>query len=293
MDRWDELRTALFVHELGTVSAAADALGVHRATVIRHIDTLEDELGVPMFRRHAQGYTATDACSEALVAVKQAERLIAVASGKVRGVQPTFEKAAITVSINAGHMPLIALGVTEFLRSNPEVRVHIHSSDRIVHLDSGEADLAIRVGKRPTERGVLVEPFTSHAIGLYATDDYLKQRGPWTGPEDLGDHLVVGPAPRKQMPFASWARRNIPSDNFRLSVECGEVALSIALAGTAIGLLPDYISTQNPQLKRLHTLPQEFDETLWFATPTNGNHPELVHDLVSEIRRGEKGIPAA
>lgn len=58
---WDELRTALQVARAGTVSGAAQALGVHHATVIRHIDALEDRLGVKLFQRHAKGYTPTEA----------------------------------------------------------------------------------------------------------------------------------------------------------------------------------------------------------------------------------------
>ena len=61
MDNWDEIRTAYHVARLGTVSGAAEALGVHHATVIRHIDALEGRLGVKLFQRHARGYTATEA----------------------------------------------------------------------------------------------------------------------------------------------------------------------------------------------------------------------------------------
>ena len=55
-----EIRTAYFIAKLGTVSAAADALGVHRATVMRRIDLLEAELGLKIFRRHSKGYSLTD-----------------------------------------------------------------------------------------------------------------------------------------------------------------------------------------------------------------------------------------
>ncbi|MEM7520358.1 MAG: LysR family transcriptional regulator, partial [Pseudomonadota bacterium] len=46
MDSWDEIKTAYQVARNGTVSGAAEALGVHHATVIRHIDALEGRLGV-------------------------------------------------------------------------------------------------------------------------------------------------------------------------------------------------------------------------------------------------------
>ena len=61
MDRWNEVRTAYTVARLGTVSAAAESLGIHRATVIRHIDALEAALGSRLFQRHARGYTPTEA----------------------------------------------------------------------------------------------------------------------------------------------------------------------------------------------------------------------------------------
>ena len=61
MTNWDEIRTAFHVARLGTVSAAAEALGVHHATVIRHVDALEARLGARLFQRHARGYTPTEA----------------------------------------------------------------------------------------------------------------------------------------------------------------------------------------------------------------------------------------
>ena len=45
MDNWDEIRTAYQVARMGTVSGAAEVLGVHHATVIRHIDALEGAAG--------------------------------------------------------------------------------------------------------------------------------------------------------------------------------------------------------------------------------------------------------
>ena len=70
---WDEIRTAFQVARLGTVSGAAEALGVHHATVIRHIDALEAELGAKLFQRHARGYTPTEAGRELLDAAQDTD----------------------------------------------------------------------------------------------------------------------------------------------------------------------------------------------------------------------------
>jgi len=59
VDNWDEIRTAFQVAQRGTVSGAAEVLGVHHATVIRHIDALEARLAVKLFQRHERGYNPT------------------------------------------------------------------------------------------------------------------------------------------------------------------------------------------------------------------------------------------
>ena len=66
IETWDEIRTAYQVARIGTVSGAAEVLGVHHATVIRHIDALEKRLGSKLFQRHARGYTPTEAGHELL-----------------------------------------------------------------------------------------------------------------------------------------------------------------------------------------------------------------------------------
>ncbi|MEM1191190.1 MAG: LysR family transcriptional regulator [Pseudomonadota bacterium] len=280
MDRWDELRTALYVHELGTVSAAAEALGVHRATVIRHIDTLEEQFGTPMFRRHAQGYTATDVCSEALVAVKQAEKLLSLANGKVRGAKPVLDKRTVAISVVPSAMSLVAPGISEFLAEHPEVRVNLENSERILRLDSGEADLVVRAGARPQEPGVVIEHLLRCSIGLYATEEYLRKQGASEPLANLNDHTFIGPDAGKLMPFAAWARRNLPRDGFRVLVGSGDVAQEATLAGMGIGLLPDFIGRRFPQLRLLKTLPEAMDESLWLATHVDSNHPELVAKLI-------------
>ncbi|MEM8921813.1 MAG: LysR family transcriptional regulator, partial [Pseudomonadota bacterium] len=51
MQYWNEIRTAACVAQLRTISAAAETLGVHRSTVVRHIEKLEEEFGVKLFLR--------------------------------------------------------------------------------------------------------------------------------------------------------------------------------------------------------------------------------------------------
>ena len=101
MDNWDEVKTALHVARIGTVSGAAEILGVHHATVIRHIDALEERLGVKLFQRHPRGYTATEAgedlCRVAQTAQEQFAQFASRARGQGDSVSGELENAIVRV----------------------------------------------------------------------------------------------------------------------------------------------------------------------------------------------------
>ena len=90
MDHWLELRTAYRLAELGTVSAAAEDLGVHRATVNRHVDAIETAFGAKFFQRHARGYTLTEAGRDLLDVASRVDELItAFDMTRVPGKRPS------------------------------------------------------------------------------------------------------------------------------------------------------------------------------------------------------------
>ena len=85
MDNWDEIKTAFQVAKHGTVSGAADSLGVHHATVIRHVDALEAKLGVKLFQRHSRGYTPTEAGDDLLLVAQATDDQFSQLEGRIKG----------------------------------------------------------------------------------------------------------------------------------------------------------------------------------------------------------------
>src|SRR6056297_3659388 len=104
---WDEIRTAYHVARLGTVSGAAEALGVHHATVIRHVDALESRLGVKLFQRHARGYTATEAGEDLLRVAQATEDQFAQLAGRLRGKGADVSGELVLTSL-PGLAPVLA-----------------------------------------------------------------------------------------------------------------------------------------------------------------------------------------
>ena len=84
MDRWQIIRTAHYLAKLGTISATAAELGVHRATVLRHIDALEEELGVNLFHRHARGYIPTEAGKDLMQVVSATDDQLGHLVGRLK-----------------------------------------------------------------------------------------------------------------------------------------------------------------------------------------------------------------
>ena len=56
---WDKLKTFHFAAETGSLTHAADKLGVSQSAVSRQIAALEERIGVPLFQRHARGLMLT------------------------------------------------------------------------------------------------------------------------------------------------------------------------------------------------------------------------------------------
>jgi DNA-binding transcriptional LysR family regulator len=74
---WDELRTFFEVVRDGSLFGAARRLGLTQPTVGRHIDALEDALGLTLFTRSPRGLTATPA---ALALAPHGEAMAAAAA---------------------------------------------------------------------------------------------------------------------------------------------------------------------------------------------------------------------
>src|SRR6056297_3770669 len=143
MDYWMELRTALTVARLGTVSAAAEALGVHRATVNRHIETLEGAFGAPLFQRHARGYSLTDTGRDMLEVAGRADEMFADLAGRSRG-QAGRLSGTLVVTALEGVAPLVMPAVREVHLAHPEIELEFRAGAALARLEHGEAHVAIR-----------------------------------------------------------------------------------------------------------------------------------------------------
>jgi DNA-binding transcriptional LysR family regulator len=209
-DNWEEIRTAYQVARLGTLSAAAEFLGVHHATVIRHISALEDRLGTKLFHRHARGYAPTEAGLDLMRVAAITQDQLDQLSGRIRG-RGAAVSGELVVTTLASMSSQITPWLAKFQMLHPDLRVTLVADDRPLKLEYGEAHVAIRAGTKPTEPDNVVQHFMSVDIALFAHKDYVARMGVIDGPDDLARHrfLRILNASDKA-PFARWISQNVP-----------------------------------------------------------------------------------
>jgi len=165
VDTWGEIRTAYQVARLGTVSGAAEVLGVHHATVIRHIDALETRLGVKLFQRHARGYTATEAGQDLLRVAQTTDDQFAQLASRLKGQGDAVAGELVVTSLT-GLTNFLMPVLDQFRREHPQVVLRYLTGDRLFRLEYGEAHVAIRAGAAPDQPDNVVQPFLTMRSGL-------------------------------------------------------------------------------------------------------------------------------
>ena len=268
MEDWNEIRTAYAVARLGTVSAAAQELGVHRATVIRHIDALESSLGTRLFQRHARGYTPTASGLELERVARATHEQLEQFAVRARGHDTSVTGELIVTSVEL-IAPLVTRAIARFCVKHPEATVRYVASGRILQLAYGEAHLAVRAGSKPDHPDNVVRPFLPLRSTFYAHTRYLERYGIPKTEEELNDHRFVSHEDPTRTPFFSWLESAVPAKNIVLRSESQRVLAESLLAGIGIGFMPVFQAKANKDLHEVMPPRPDWSVPLWLVTHTD------------------------
>lgn len=289
MDNWDEIRTAYQVARKGTVSGAAEALGVHHATVIRHIDALEQRLGVKLFQRHARGYTATESGQDLLQVAQATDDQFTQLAGRIRGQGEGVSGDLVITSLDMLSGMLTPVMVA-FQAENPEVRIRYRTGDRVFRLEYGEAHVAIRAGAMPEEPDNVVQPFMSQRMSLVASDAYVARHGMPKGLDDLANHyFVVFDNEKSRAPFGIWLRERVPDDRFIYQATDNRNMLDAIVAGAGIGFVISQEAEQNPLLTEVVPSEDDWSAPLWLVTHVDLHRTTKVQTFLKFLKAHLKG----
>ncbi|AHM04047.1 Transcriptional regulator, LysR family [Roseibacterium elongatum DSM 19469] len=290
MDNWDEIRTAFQVARMGTVSGAAEVLGVHHATVIRHIDALEGRLGAKLFQRHARGYTATEAGQDLLSVAGQADDQFTQLAGRIRGRGDEVTGDLLVTSL-ASLSPLLVPTIAQFQDRHPDVRVRLISDARLFRLEYGEAHVAIRAGKLPDQPDNVVQPFFTQTIRLVASPDYVARHGMLTE-DSLDAHRFIGPnedTPRA--PFYRWLMETVPDQAVVFRASHMETVKEAVLAGIGIGFVAGWDQRNTGDLVDMLPPMEDWSAKVWLVTHMDLHRTAKVQTFLKHLKEQVKTWP--
>ncbi|MEL6179016.1 MAG: LysR family transcriptional regulator [Myxococcota bacterium] len=247
MDKWNEIRTAYTVARLGTVSEAAKQLGLHRATVVRHIDTLEETLGGKLFQRHPRGYTTTEAGQDLMRVAQATEEQFLQLAGRTQGRSEHVSGEVVVTSVEL-LAPFVVMALRSFREAHPSTLVRYTPSNRMVRLEYGEAHVAIRAGAFTGERldrlDNVVQPFFVMRSAVYAHQRYIDQHGLPTE-ANVARHLFIKDL--RALP-AGWFDQRFPEANVVFTSRNERTIFQALQAGMGISFCPMVLAQRDPNL---------------------------------------------
>ena len=192
-----QLRTFALVAELGSLRAAAAALGVSEPAVSAAVSALRIDLGDPLFRRSGSGITLTPGGRALAARARELVRLAERTRREVAHATTTGRLRALATAACAEHVA--GAVVAAFTRRVPRAAVELTvGSTDCAAVALAEDDTDIVLGVRPVPvRGQAVEsvPFLRYSRVVVAAAGSALAARPHLRATDLGDlRWFAGPA---------------------------------------------------------------------------------------------------
>lgn len=246
---WDLYRSFLAVLRLGSLSAAARALGLTQPTVGRHIATLQAALsGRVLFTRSQTGLMPTAAAHELR---PHAEDMAAAAAAFVRMGSGNLEETTGVVRIAAADVvgvEVLPSILSDFRYQHPNIVIELTVSNEMADLLRRDADIAVRM-VRPKQKTLLAKRAGKIALGFYAHRRYLERYGYPEQLEDLIHHTLIGfDRVSPSANFLEVAPMPVSREIFAFRCDYDLAQLAALRSGFGIGVCHAGIARRDPDL---------------------------------------------
>ena len=187
---WDKLRVFHAVAEAGSFTHAGKVLNLSQSAVSRQVLGLEDSLAVILFHRHARGLKLTEQGEELFHTAHNVYGKLAMAEARIIDAKESPKgPLTITTTVAFGSIWLTPR-IKEFVGLYPDIDVSLVFADTELDLSMREADAAIRM-TLPSQPDLIQRHLMTMNYRVYASPEYLKERGRPKISSDLEDHRII------------------------------------------------------------------------------------------------------
>ena len=257
---WDKLKIFHTVAEASSFTKASTILNLSQSAISRQIQSLENELKIKLFERHARGLVLTDngkylfkTAHEVISKLKDVESTLSDEKDRLDG------KIAVTTVVSFGTTWLTPR-IKEFMSLHPNIEVELIFDDEELDLSTRQADIGIWM-RRPKQLNYIQKKFVDFHYHIYGSNNYLEENGYPKKASDLNKHkfITYGRGAPSPVFNPDWALKLGAKDNKKrkpvMKVNSVYGLLLAVQSGVGLAALPDYITFNVPSLTKV--LPDE------------------------------------
>jgi DNA-binding transcriptional LysR family regulator len=249
LKNWNDLQTVLAILHGRSIGGAARILRSTQPTVSRRLHDIEKRLGFPLFERDVDGARPTPVCQSLQAYLEKMENAALHVERRLAssgdGLQGSITVTSLDWMANWILAPLLA----EFGRQYPDIELKLITTDKLLNLSRGEADIAFNFLPF-TEKDVITRNVVDVRCGFYCSKDYIATHGPVDGSHrGLGHYRVGFNDPTDILNHA--ARTAMPKSSVILTTNNMTSQLNAVEAGTAIAVLPCALADDRENLLAL------------------------------------------
>ena len=250
---WDKLKIFHAVAEAGSFTNATINLNLSQSAISRQIQSLEQDLKVQLFERHARGLTLTEngeyvfkTAHEVITKLREVETSLGDKKNKPSG------KLTVTTFVSFGTTWLTPR-IQEFMQLNPEIEVELIFDDKELDLSTRQADIGIWA-RRPKQLNYIQKKLIDINYHIYGSPKYLEKYGYPKKLSDLNQHKFISFGKGAPSPVYNpdWALKVGMKDNSKrkpiMKVNSVMGLLLAVESGVGLAALPDYLVFQSRNL---------------------------------------------
>ena len=253
---WDKLKIFHAVAEAGSFTSATVILNLSQSAISRQIQSLEEDLKVKLFERHARGLTLTEngeyvykTAHEVISKLKEVETTLSDKKDKPSG------KIVVTTVMSFGTTWLTPR-IQEFMDLNPEIEVELVFDNKELDLSTRQADIGIFM-RRPKQLNYIQKKLIDLNYHIYGSPKYLEKYGYPKTINDLNKHKFISFGKGAPSPVYNpdWALKLGIKDNKKrktcMRVNSVYGLLLAVQSGVGLAALPDYIAVKQPNIVKV------------------------------------------
>jgi DNA-binding transcriptional LysR family regulator len=228
-----DMRIFARVAAVQNLSAVGTELGLTPGTISKRIQALEDELCARLFDRTTRSIRITE---EGSAFLSHVERILAEIEAARASVDDKVTKPKGTLRIAAPTClgaRYLAPGLCEFMRSYPEIEVHVDLCDRPVNLQEDGYDIAIRTGAL-SDSSLIAKRLAPDRHIIVAAPAYVERKGRPLQPEDLAGHDCLTVGDERQWSFVRGGVQTAQRVSGPLRSNNGELICQAAVGGMGL-----------------------------------------------------------